>query len=279
MTILTPALPLWKIRSKPEAEQLLPSLFAFGKPIAQFQESHADGAPVTAYSATAGEVVDLKVTVGPDGEVNWRETLICPKTGLNSRLRAAYHAYLTERLSRGHRRIYLTERRTPFYDWLAGAGYDVVGSEYLSDVEFGTECADGVRSEDLTKLSFPDASFDALMSFDVLEHVPDYRAALRECARVLKPGATAIMTAPFVNEEQTVVRASVDEEGVITHHLPAEHHGDPLQVEGILCYYHFGWSLLDDMREAGFSDASVAFYASREFGYLGPMQSMFLATR
>jgi SAM-dependent methyltransferase len=38
------------------------------------------------------------------------------------------------------------------------------------------------------QLPYPDSSFDVLLSFGVLEHVPDDRASLHEIHRVLKPG-------------------------------------------------------------------------------------------
>jgi hypothetical protein len=60
--------------------------------------------------------------------------------------------------------------------------------------------------------------------------------------------------------------------------LPPEYHGDPLSVAGVLSYYVFGWSLLDDMREAGFSAPRVAIYLSRVFCYFGGLQSSIIAT-
>ena len=43
----------------------------------------------------------------------------------------------------------------------------------------------------------PDASFDAVLCTEVLEHVPDPIRALDEMARLLRPGGIFIITAPF----------------------------------------------------------------------------------
>jgi SAM-dependent methyltransferase len=48
----------------------------------------------------------------------------------------------------------------------------------------------------ITHIPFRDASFDLLTSFDVLQIIPDDGAVLKEMARVLAPGGTAIVTAP-----------------------------------------------------------------------------------
>ena len=50
---------------------------------------------------------------------------------------------------------------------------------------------------DITEISEPDASFDAVMCIEVLEHLPDPLAALRELGRLLKPDGLLIVTAPF----------------------------------------------------------------------------------
>lgn len=53
-----------------------------------------------------------------------------------------------------------------------------------------------VAYADLQRLPFLDASFDCGFCTEVLEHVPDDRAAAAELARVLKPGAILVVTVP-----------------------------------------------------------------------------------
>ncbi len=54
-----------------------------------------------------------------------------------------------------------------------------------------------VHEGSATELPFEDASFDLVYSFKVLAHVPDIERALREMARVTKPGGTVL--AEFYN--------------------------------------------------------------------------------
>lgn len=50
---------------------------------------------------------------------------------------------------------------------------------------------------DIARIPEPDAAFDAVLCVEVLEHVPDPIAALRELHRLLRPEGTLVLTAPF----------------------------------------------------------------------------------
>ena len=49
---------------------------------------------------------------------------------------------------------------------------------------------------DIENLRYADASFDAVLAMGVLEYLATYKAALREIARVLKPGGHVVLTVP-----------------------------------------------------------------------------------
>lgn len=55
----------------------------------------------------------------------------------------------------------------------------------------------------LTDAPFDDDFVDLLVCFHVLEHIPDDRAAMREIARLLRPGGVAILQVPWRPGKQT----------------------------------------------------------------------------
>jgi len=100
----------------------------------------------------------------------------------------------------------------------------------------GCANAAGIRHEDLTALTFPDGSFDFLLSLEVLEHTPDYKTALRKCARVLRPGGSVLLTAPFHGTERNLVRARDRPTRPSRASRDPEYHHDPLSSGGCLCF-------------------------------------------
>ena len=201
---------------------------------------------------------------------NWRETMKCPDCGLINRWRSSFHLFeaLLEPVEQDD--IYLTEAVTPLFNAIAERYPQCVGSEYAPDVPLGTDIelpCGPTRIEDVTRLTFPDGSFEAVLSFDVLEHVPDFKSALREFYRVLAPGGQALISVPFTFVDQTTTRAELDSEGNTKHLLEPSYHGDPLSDDGVLCYYEFGMDMLQEIRKAGFQDAFLVCYTSHKWAY------------
>lgn len=219
----------------------------------------------------------------PDGRPmpNWREHMQCEHCGLVNRMRAALNALHTYAPPKTDSHIYITERLTRTYQWLADRYPALQGSEYFGHSYQPGSIVDGIRHEDVMNLSFADGSFDRVLSFDVLEHVPDPYRAFRELFRVLKSGGTLIFSVPFSSDSSVdVVRATLEEDGKITHHLPAEYHGNPVDPEGgALCFRYFGWEMLDNLRNVGFRSVRCLAYWSEEQGYLGREQYIFIANK
>ncbi len=84
---------------------------------------------------------------------------------------------------------------------------------------------------DGNRLPFAAASVDTVLSTEVLEHLPEPRAAVREMARVLKPGGRLLLTVPFLQP---------------LHELPSD-------------YYRYTPSALEEIvRDAGLDVEAIA---------------------
>ncbi len=79
-------------------------------------------------------------------------------------------------------------------------GWDVAGCEpnrwmtEWSKQHYGLEVTAGT----IFDMKLPDASFDVVTLWDVLEHTPDPKAVLKECNRVLKPGGLFVVNYPDI---------------------------------------------------------------------------------
>jgi SAM-dependent methyltransferase len=82
---------------------------------------------------------------------------------------------------------------------------------------------------DVCRLSFVPESFDKVIMSEVLEHVPDDVAALREAHRVMRPGGILAITVPHTNYPFLWDPINKILEGVFRTHLPRE----PLWLGGI----------------------------------------------
>jgi SAM-dependent methyltransferase len=89
----------------------------------------------------------------------------------------------------------------------------------------------------------PSNSFDAIIACDVLEHVPDDLAAMRELHRILRPKGLAILTVP-----QKDPPANTDEDPAVS--TPAERESRFGQKDHLRMY---GDDFPERLRQVGFS--------------------------
>lgn len=233
--------------------------------------------------AVCGSIRGFRHAPGSD---DLREGLNCLACACNSRQRAAAMLLLDGLRDPARAQVYATEQASLFYIALRRKIPQLRGSEFETRLsrrlklsrwmlEYGV--LSWIRNEDVTRLSFGDASLDGAVSLDVLEHVPNFEKALAEFARVLRPGASLALTVPFyfrAYENATI--ACIRADGSIEHDGEPEYHGDPISG-GVLCFHHFGWQLLDSMRAAGFSDAVA--YRARDAAYGLPQGQWVLLAR
>ena len=139
----------------------------------------------------------------------WQKRVACPKcdAGIRQRLFVAALREIdgtsVSRLIRGKRVLHFAPERclTPLIRGEAGR---YVTADYLRgdcDLRLDMSAMPEVASR----------SFDAVIAFDVLEHVPDYHAALAEVWRVTAPGGVATFTVP-----QKEGLATTDEDCTVT---------------------------------------------------------------
>jgi SAM-dependent methyltransferase len=146
--------------------------------------------------------------------------------------------------------IYEAALRGPFVNLLRRLpGY--TRSYFWPDRPLGAVDQDGVRNEDLTRLTFPDASFDLVLTSDVMEHLYDYRAAFAEITRVLKPGGVHIFSIPtdWPFPERTESRVALVD-GEERHLRPPRYHN---AGDGTAClvYHDYGADLVDAIDATG----------------------------
>ena len=98
-----------------------------------------------------------------------------------------------------------------------GSGRHVLAARSLGARAVGVDltpqagwCGSGDRGSfaigDATRMPFPSASVDAVVCTEVLEHVANPRACVRELARVLVPGGRAVVSVPTSLTEDVLWR-------------------------------------------------------------------------
>jgi len=213
----------------------------------------------------------------------FRESLVCRVCGATSRYRSIARGLLRaiaelggpaaeslEELPKGHAgpRLRIFDTQQPFAapscaypipDLLAACGWiDVEIGLYRPTDPPGTRYGPRLTNQDLQALAFPDASFDIVVTSDVMEHVRLDEAAHREIHRVLRDGGVYLFTVPHSRAwPRTLVRRRVVDPADPSRDvddLPPEYHGDTNSAEGgALAYRAYGTDLDSLLEKLGFS--------------------------
>jgi SAM-dependent methyltransferase len=147
-----------------------------------------------------------------------------------------------------------------------------IRSMFVPDRPNGAEL-DGPRvlNVNLEDMPFKDATFDVVLTSDVLEHVRDFRAAHAEIARCLRPGGAYIFNVPY-NEDLARHRTLIDTSTDVDIPLEELHiHGESGEG-GIKAYRIYGRQIFDDLAEVGLTarldlidDAGAALFEADVF--------------
>jgi len=108
--------------------------------------------------------------------------------------RLSYHRTLLEEQIRAH--ADLVQGRV----LEVGSGsrrYDHLFKAEIAAIDMKPNLEKNILPGDMHGLEFPDESFDSVISFEVLCYSADYRKALAEMFRVMKPGGRLLFSVPF----------------------------------------------------------------------------------
>eukprot|EP00889_Picochlorum_renovo_P008948 jgi/Picre1/35978/NNA_003435.t1 len=152
-------------------------------------------------------------------------------------------------------------------------------TEYYGPQSKYGDFVDGIKNEDLQKLTFSGNNFDIVLSSEVFEHIPDPYEAHREVFRVLKPGGCHVFTVPFIPDnfyDKNI--ASLNHEGEIIWTSEPMFHLDPIRKDGVPVFNIFGIEMLPKLCKLGFEESYFRFH-SVSSGILGSNAYVFLACK
>lgn len=154
-----------------------------------------------------------------------------------------------------------------------------VATQYLPGVPGGAT-RNGVRCENLEAQTFADGRFDVIITQDVMEHLFAPDRAMQECARTLAPGGVVLFTAPTSSAMEVTTPVAVRRpDGSIEHLAEPEYHGNPVDPEGSLVVWHYGYDLPDLIRGWSGLDVLVERRSDAAHGVMGPMTEVYVCRK
>lgn len=139
-------------------------------------------------------------------------------------------------------------------------------SHYFPGQPLG-EVINGFRNEDLERQTYPDASFDLVITQDVMEHVYSPKDAFAEISRTLKTGGAHIFTVPLINNHsKTEIWATKGEDGTPVFLKTPEFHGNPINAEGAPVTMHWGCDIVNFIDSNSSMQSFIEYIDNLDFG-------------
>lgn len=151
-------------------------------------------------------------------------------------------------------------------------------SHYYENIPRGNYF-NGFRSEDLTKMTFDDGTFDVFITSDVFEHVFEPELAFKEIARILKPGGAHIFTMPWYPAIKKSIQRAKLENGKIIHLKDPEYHGNPISDEGSLVTFDWGSDFCSFIYESAGTPTTVYLEKNKQLGLEADLLEVFISKK
>ena len=141
-----------------------------------------------------------------------------------------------------------------------------VATQYFPTRDFGATVGE-FRNEDLEKQTFNSASFDVVVTQDVLEHVYDPARVFIEIARILRPGGSHVFSVPLVNKHlPTQIWATRNSDGSPNFLYEPDYHGNPVDPRGSPVTMRWGYDIVDFIKKATGLDTAIEYIDNLDFG-------------
>lgn len=143
---------------------------------------------IHAYYPDTYKEYSTEIEAEPNPFVRWNR-----RYGMAKRCRV-----VTGRRSRPGRLLDVGCGKGLFLDAMRRRGWEVAGVDFtpaavsIARERFGLDVFEGTFEQ----AKYPNASFDVVTLWNVIEHVPDPPATIREIGRVLRPGGLVVMATP-----------------------------------------------------------------------------------
>ena len=167
------------------------------------------------------------------------EELLCPRCGSLGRQRRLWLLLNNElKFEKEDRILHFSPARV-LQNKLRKVYHNYITTDYVD--EFPAD-----KHYDITNIPEPDNSFDGIICYHVLEHIPDDKKAMDELFRILSPNGKLIVQTPFKDGD------IYEDEAINTPELRREHYG---QEDHLRIYSVEG--LQERLKDVGFNSEII----------------------